>query len=149
MARGAREWGLDGAAPGATERMGYQDDQYLFGRAADLARALQQLDACLAQDGLRVRRDKCSIWNPAMDLPELADQTKAGDTRQALAELAREMTVCTGGVQASGIGPQTMQKRAAKAHLLVDRVTAFSRESGCPKRVLDIAGQGGDGGPHL
>ena len=72
------------------------------------------------------------------------------DTRQASAELAREMTVCTGGidmlgsaargelsahVQASGIGPQAMQKRAAKAHMLVDRVIAFSRESGCPKRV--------------
>ena len=29
-----------------------------------------------------------------MDLRELADQMNAGDTRQALAELAREMTVC-------------------------------------------------------
>ena len=38
-------------------------------------------------------------------------------------------------VQASGIGPQAMQKRAAEAHMLVDRVIAFSRESGCPKRV--------------
>ena len=158
LARGAREWGLDAgrlptaaewAAPGATGRVGYQDDQYLFGRAADLARALPQLDACLAQAGHWVRRDKCSIWNPDMDLPEMADQTNAGDTRQALTELAREVTVCTGGidmlgsaarrelsahVQASGIGPQAMQKRAAKAHMLVDRVIAFSRESGCPKR---------------
>ena len=58
------------------------------------ARSLPQLDACLAQDGHRVRRDTCSIWNPAMDLPELADQTSAGDTRQALAELALEVTVC-------------------------------------------------------
>ena len=89
-ARGAWEWGLDAgrlltaakwAAPGATGRMGYQDDQYLFGRAADLARALPRLDECLAQDGHRVRRDKCSIWNPAMDLPELADQTNADVTR--------------------------------------------------------------------
>ena len=84
-----------------------------------------------------------------MDLPEIANQTSA-DTRQALAELAREMTVCKGGidmlgsvarkelsarVQASGIGPQAMQKRATKVHMLVDRVIAFSRESGCPKRV--------------
>ena len=38
-------------------------------------------------------------------------------------------------VQASGIGPQAMQKRAGKAHMLVERVIAFSRESGCPKRV--------------
>ena len=85
-----------------------------------------------------------------MDLPEIANQTSADDTRQALAELTREMTVCKGGidmlgsaargelsahVQASGIGPQAMQKRATKAHMLVDRVIAFSRESGCPKRV--------------
>ena len=176
MARGAREWGLQAdcvpaavrwAAPGATGRMGYQDDQYLFGKAVDLARALPQLDACLAQDGHRVRRDKCSIWNPAMDLPEIAEQENAGDTRQALAELAREMTVCTGGidmlgsaargelsarVQASGIGPQAMQKRAAKAHLLVDKVMAFARKIRMPETSahgLDIAGQSCDDGPHL
>ena len=142
--------GIKWAAPGATGRIGYQDDQYLYGRAVDLARALSRLDESLAQDGHRVRRDKCSLWNPAMDLPEIANQTSADDTRQALAELAREVTVCKGGidmlgsvargdlsarVQASGIGPQAMQKRATKAHMLVDRVIAFSRESGCPKRV--------------
>ena len=159
MAPGAQEWVLEAghlpagakwAAPGAAGRMGYQDDQYLFGRAVDLARALPQLDACLAQDGHRVRRDKCSIWNPAVDIPEIADQVSAGDTRQALTELARETTVCKDGmdmlgsaargelsahVQASGIGPQAMQKRAAKGHMLVDRVITFSRESGCPERV--------------
>ena len=111
MARGAQEWGLEAdclpvgakwAAPGATGRMGYQDDQYLYGRAADLARALPRLDECLAQDGHRVRRDERSIWNPAMDLPEIANQTNADDTRQALTELAREMTVCKGGIDMLG-----------------------------------------------
>ena len=151
------DWKLNGCPKGSSGLLlgplgasGYQDDQYLYGRAVDLARALPRLDESLAQDGHRVRRDKCSLWNPAMDLPEIANQTSADDTRQALAELAREMTVCKGGidmlgsvargelsarVQASGIGPQAMQKRATKAHMLVDRVIAFSRESGCPKRV--------------
>ena len=139
-----------------------------MGRAADLARALPRLDECLAQDGHRVRRDKCSIWNPAMDLPEIANQTSADVTRQALTELAEENdSVSKGGidmlgsaargelsahVQASGIGPQAMQKRAAKAHMLVNRVIAFSRESGCPKRSaygLVFAGSGCDGCSHL
>ena len=84
-----------------------------------------------------------------------------GDWRQALTELAREMTVCTGGMDmlgsatrgelsamASGIGPQAMQKRAAKVHMLVDRVMQRSvYKSGT--HGLDIAGQGGDCGPHL
>ena len=172
---GAREWGLDAghlptgakwAAPGATGRMGYQDDQYLFGRAADLARALPQLDACLAQDGHRVRRDKCSIWNPAMDLPELADQTNAGDTRQALAELALEMTVhrryrhagisrqrrtqcpcpglghwTAGNAEACGQGsPVGGQSDSFQQRIMMPETSAYG---------LDIAGQGGDGGPHL
>ena len=97
----------------------------------------------------------------------LRDQMSAGDTRQALTELAREMTVCKGGidmlgsaargelsahVQASGIGPQAMQKRAAKAHNAGgqgDRVSAG--KSRMPKTSaygLDFAGSGCDGGSH-
>ena len=92
VARGAREWGLDAGCllavakwtdPGATGRMGYKAHQDLFGRASDLARAHLLQDACLAKDGHRVRREKCSIWKShgpprvafgrAMDLPEFAD----------------------------------------------------------------------------
>ena len=131
MARGAQEWGLDaGRLPTGGQvgsswsygALGYQDDQYLFGRAVDLARALPQLDACLAQDGHRVRRDKCSIWNPAMDIPEIADQMSAGDTRHALTELARghaeigcqgnragDAEACGKGTHAGGQGDRVQQ----------------------------------------
>ena len=141
--------------------MRYQDDQYLFGRAADLARALPQLGACLAQDGYRVRRDKGSIWNPAIDLPEIAEQMSAGDTRQALTELAREMTVCTGGTDMLGsvargeLCPGLGHWAAGDAEACVqgshvggqsDRVQQRIRMPETSTYGLDIAG---DGGPHL
>ena len=87
MARGAQEWGLEAgrlpagikwAAPGATGRMGYQDDQYLYGRAVDLARALSRLDESLAQDGHRVRRDKMQLMESCHGPPGDCEPNECG-----------------------------------------------------------------------
>ena len=131
--------------------MGYQDDQYLFDRAVDLARALHTA-GCVPGTRWPIGY---AVMNAAYGiLPLTSQKSRIRRMRAKRGRLWRslpgEMTVCTGGidmlgsaargelsahVQASGIGPQAMQKRAAKAHMLVDRVTAFSRESGCPNRV--------------
>ena len=56
-----------GQGLGATGRLAYQDDQYLFGCVAELERGLPVLNDVLARDGHRLRLDKCSGWTPALD----------------------------------------------------------------------------------
>ncbi|CAK0795081.1 unnamed protein product [Prorocentrum cordatum] len=119
----------------AMGRVGYQDDTYLFSKAAHFADSWPVLQGALAQGGHRVRNHKCKFWAPS------CDDSEPGHAAQHLGRLAALLPRAWGGLELLGgavqgefaaevgrdgllLGPA--RARARKAAALARRVEEFA-----------------------